>query len=436
MMPDMPQQRQTEAKAQANLGEVLIVEDTPASLRLLASLLDQAGYKVRVAHDGELALWSAQAYPPELILLDVRMPGIDGLEVCRRLKQSAQLRDIPVIFLSAQSDTEDKLRGFEAGAIDFIGKPYQASEVLARTEAHLALARSQRALALANAELTSTMAQLQATREDLQRAERLAALGTMVAGVAHELNTPIGNCLLCASTQDQRVRDFAEAVAANRLRRSDLNAFIDYTVQASALLLRNLAAASRLIDSFKQVATGQAGSVRCRFDLAHLLAEVLGCLRPHLHAAGVTLEIAAAPGIVMESYPGALDQVIIQLVRNALIHGFHGDASGAVRIEVAVEGGQLTLACCDNGAGIAEGDLARVFEPFFTTRMGQGGTGLGLHIVHNLVTNVLGGTIKVTSGGGETRFVLRCPCLAPALEVPHLPVTGTPDLATSGGVSS
>jgi DNA-binding response OmpR family regulator len=107
----------------------------------------RAGYAVRQAPDGELALWSAQARPPELILLDVRMPGIDGFEVCRRLKESPQLHDIPVVFLSAQSDLDDKVRGFQAGAIDFIGKPYQAEEVLARTRAHIALARSQRALA-------------------------------------------------------------------------------------------------------------------------------------------------------------------------------------------------------------------------------------------------------------------------------------------------
>ncbi len=346
-----------------HLGEVLIVEDTPSSLKLLSDLLARAGYAVRQAPDGELALWSAQSRPPELILLDVRMPGIDGFEVCRRLKQSPSLAEIPVIFLSAQSDTDDKVRGFQAGAIDFIGKPYQPEEVLARTAAHIALARSQRALAAANAALTTTLTQLNAAREDLRRAERLAALGAMVAGIAHELNTPIGNCVLAASTLDQRARAFSDAVEAG-LRRSDLNYFVNDTLQASALLLRNLAASAQLIDSFKQVATDQAGSVRRQFELADLLEHVVAGQAARLRAAGVTLELAAAPGIVMESFPSALTQVIEQLLFNALIHAFPDGARGAIRIDAGSDAGQLRLVVSDDGAGIASADINRVFEPF------------------------------------------------------------------------
>jgi diguanylate cyclase (GGDEF)-like protein/PAS domain S-box-containing protein len=128
-------------------GEVLIVEDTPASLKLLSDLLTEAGYYVRQAPNGELALWTAQSRPPELILLDVRMPGIDGFEVCRRLKAIPELSQVPVIFLSAQHDTDDKVRGFELGAVDFIAKPFQAEEILARTDAHVRLGRAQKALA-------------------------------------------------------------------------------------------------------------------------------------------------------------------------------------------------------------------------------------------------------------------------------------------------
>ena len=396
-------------------GEVLIVEDTPSSLKLLADLLASAGYAVRQAHDGELALWSAQARPPELILLDVRMPGIDGFEVCRRLKQSEQLRDIPVIFLSALSDTDDKLRGFEAGAIDFIGKPYQPEEVLARTAAHIALARSQRALAAANLELTSTLAELNAAREELQRAERLAALGSMVAGIAHELNTPIGNCVLAASALEQRAHAFGQSVESG-LRRSDLNSFVRDAQQASELLLRNLAASAQLIDRFKQVATGQAGSARRRFDLAGLLAELAAGLAPRLRQASVVLQVEAAPGIDMDSYSCVLVQVIEQLVFNAQLHGFAGGAGGTIRIAAEGDGERFRLTVSDNGAGIRSADLNRVFEPFFTTRMGQGSNGLGLHIVHNLVANVLGGTIEAESGAGETRFILHGPRCAPVLD--------------------
>jgi DNA-binding response OmpR family regulator len=403
--------------AGASMGEVLVVEDTPASLKLLSDMLGRAGYTVRQAPDGELALWSAQARPPELILLDVRMPGIDGYEVCRRLKASVQLHDIPVVFLSAQSDLDDKVRGFQAGAIDFIGKPFQAEEVLARTRAHIALARSQRALAASNAELSCALAQLNATREELRRSERLAALGAMVAGVAHELNTPIGNCLLAATTLDDRARRFA-LEAQTGVRRSALNQFVADTVEASSLLQRNLAASAELIASFKQVATGQAGLARRRFDLAQLVHDSCLHLAPQVRAASasVEIEVEVVEGIAMDSFPGALDQVIGQLVLNALLHGFRDGRAGVVKVRAAVAEGRLHLSVCDNGAGIAQADLGRVFDPFFTTRLGQGSSGLGLHIVHNLAGNVLGGTISAASGDGETCFTLVCPCSAPALK--------------------
>jgi diguanylate cyclase (GGDEF)-like protein/PAS domain S-box-containing protein len=140
-------------------GEVLIVEDTPASLKLLSDLLTEAGYYVRQAPNGELALWTAQSRPPELILLDVRMPGIDGFEVCRRLKADPALSQVPVIFLSAQHDTDDKVRGFALGAVDFIAKPFQTEEILARTDAHVRLGRAQKALAAERASLEERVAE-------------------------------------------------------------------------------------------------------------------------------------------------------------------------------------------------------------------------------------------------------------------------------------
>ena len=157
---------------QGSKGEVLIVEDTPASLKLLSDLLTEAGYYVRQAPNGELALWTVQSRPPELILLDVRMPGIDGFEVCRRLKASPATAHVPVIFLSAQHDTDDKVRGFALGGADFIAKPFQAEEILARTDAQVRLGRAQLALAAERAHLeqrvcerTAELAELAASLE-------------------------------------------------------------------------------------------------------------------------------------------------------------------------------------------------------------------------------------------------------------------------------
>jgi diguanylate cyclase (GGDEF)-like protein/PAS domain S-box-containing protein len=164
-----------EYSEQAGKGEVLIVEDTPASLKLLSDLLTEAGYYVRQAPNGELALWTVQSRPPELILLDIRMPGIDGFEVCQRLKATPELCQIPVIFLSAQHDTDDRVRGFALGAVDFIAKPFQAEEILARTDAHVRLARAQKALAAERAMLEQRVS------------ERTAQLSALAASLEQEV---------------------------------------------------------------------------------------------------------------------------------------------------------------------------------------------------------------------------------------------------------
>lgn len=400
----------------ATEGEILVVEDTPASLKLLSELLGNAGYMVRQAPDGELALWSAHARPPELILLDIRMPGIDGYEVCRRLKADPQLHDTPVIFLSAQYDTDDKVRGFQAGAVDFIAKPYQSEEVLARTRAHIRLARTKAALETSNMELSRALAELKSARQEIMRSERLAALGALVAGIAHELNTPIGNSVLAASALDDRAREFFAGIGQG-LRRSDLERFGADTARATGLMLRSLHRAADLIECFKQVAVDQTSSQRREFDLATLVDGMAKTLGPSLREAGVTLDIDAAPGVTMDSYPGALCQIITQLTRNTLVHAFAPGAGGAIHVKVWADGAAACLEFSDNGVGIPPDHMVRVFEPFYTTRMGEGTGGLGLHVVHNLIANVLGGTIEVHSGGGRPGvwFDMRLPMSAPAL---------------------
>jgi DNA-binding response OmpR family regulator/two-component sensor histidine kinase len=400
----------------ATEGEILVVEDTPASLKLLSELLGNAGYLVRQAPDGELALWSAHARPPELILLDIRMPGIDGYEVCRRLKADPQLRDTPVIFLSAQYDTDDKVRGFQAGAVDFIAKPYQSEEVLARTRAHIRLARTKAALESSNAELSRTLDELKSARLEIMRSERLAALGALVAGIAHELNTPIGNTVLAASALDDRARDFFGNIGQG-LRRSELERFGADTCKATGLMLRSLHRAANLIECFKQVAVDQTSSQRRAFELATVVDGMAKTLGPSLREAGVRLEIDAAHGVTMDSYPGALCQIITELTRNTLVHAYAPGAGGVITLKTSVEGAAARLEFADRGAGIPPDHLARIFEPFYTTRMGEGTGGLGLHIVHNLIVNVLGGTIETYSGGARPGvcFDIRLPLSAPAL---------------------
>ncbi len=264
-------------------------------------------------------------------------------------------------------------------------------------------------------EFEATLATLRQTQDELVRNEKMAALGALVAGLAHELNTPIGNAVMVASTLAGRQREF-EAAMAGGLRRSALQAYLDGTREAAEVLERNLQRAAELIGSFKQIAVDQSSYQRRRFELAEVVQEIAVALRPTLRRSGVTLVDETPPGLRMDSYPGPLGQVLINLVNNAVVHAFEGRPAGTVRIGAeALAGDRLRVWVADDGRGIAAEHLRQVFDPFFTTRLGQGGSGLGLHIAYTLVTGLLGGRIAVQSAPGQgTRVHFELPCTAPA----------------------
>lgn len=173
-------------------GNILVVDDTPENLRLLAGILSEKGYQVRPVPNGKLALSAAQKIPPDLVLLDIMMPEMDGYQVCQQLKASEITKDIPVIFISAINDVLDKVKAFAVGGVDFITKPFQVEEVLARIETHLKICSLQQSLQEKNQDLATAFQQLQTTQEHLIQSEKMAALGQLIAGIAHEINTPLG----------------------------------------------------------------------------------------------------------------------------------------------------------------------------------------------------------------------------------------------------
>jgi signal transduction histidine kinase len=255
--------------------------------------------------------------------------------------------------------------------------------------------------------------QLEETQAQLAAREKLASLGSLVAGVAHELNTPIGNSLLMASTLQEKTGMLAARFAQAKLKKSELESWIAAASEASALIQRSLHSAAELVNSFKQVSVDQASTQRRRFDLAQACHEIAATIMNQVRRGGHVLEIRVEPGIVMDSYPGPLGQVLINFINNALLHAF--DAPGGTMVLAAALSGsdRVHIEFRDDGRGIPAEHLTRIFDPFFTTRMGQGGTGLGLNIAYNIVTTLLGGTIRVDSAaGGGTVFVVDLPLRA------------------------
>jgi PAS domain S-box-containing protein len=266
-------------------------------------------------------------------------------------------------------------------------------------------------------ELERANTALRENQRMLVNSEKMAALGALVAGVAHELNTPIGNAMLAATTLRDQCKAFA-AQLQHGIKRSDLQRFMDAMAGGSDLVERNLERTTHLIASFKQVAIDQSSARPRAFALAALVEETLLILSPTLKKTDVTLEPDIPAGIDMFSHPGALEQVLMNLINNAVLHGLEGRSGGRIGIRAKQQAdGRVRLVVEDNGVGIAAEHIQRVFDPFFSTRFGRGGSGLGLSITHSLVEHTLGGKITVRSEPGRgTHFEITLPLHAPVVQ--------------------
>jgi signal transduction histidine kinase len=264
------------------------------------------------------------------------------------------------------------------------------------------------------------MADLQRTQESLLQAERLASLGSLVAGVAHEINTPVGIALTSASILMEATEKVHKSVADGAIKKSDILKYLETAEESTRLIMNNAYRAAHLIHSFKQIAVDQVSEARRRFELREYIGEVVSSLQPKLKKTHIQVDIDCPPDIVLDSYPGALAQVITNLTLNCVEHAFDADSEGHIGINVKSEGDWIEMQVVDNGKGIAPDMLDKVFDPFVTTRRGQGGTGLGLNIVFNLIAKQFAGTISVTSVLGEgASFVLRIPRVTPSEGDPH-----------------
>ncbi|MDB5919622.1 MAG: sensory box protein [Massilia sp.] len=362
-----------------------------------------APYKALAEPHGLRACWSMPIAPDKRTVLgsfamyyrDVRSPTEDDM---RLIEIAAHLAGIAI---------ERTRRGRELSQ----HREHLESMVTARTSD---LTRAVGRADLINRELSHALDTLSLAKDELVRRDKLAALGALVAGVAHELNTPIGNSLVVATALAERTRAIVANLAGG-LRRSVLERYLADAGEAGELLVRNLKRAATLVAGFKQIAVDHASLERREFSLTQLLSELAAPLKVAARGAQVTLALELEPGLMMDSYPGPLSQVVTELFENSLAHAFSDERGGAVRIAAAMAGGDLVaISVEDDGAGMTPKVQARVYDPFFTTRMGTGRSGLGLHVAHNIVSNILGGRIELRSAPGHGAcFTLVLPLAAP-----------------------
>lgn len=422
---------------------ILAVDDKPDNLRLLSNILTGAAYKVRKVTSGRLALDAARIEPPDLILLDVMMPELDGYQVCEALKQQPETCDIPVIFLSALDSQSDKVRAFTVGGIDYITKPFQQQEVLARVKTHLQLRRLSQSLQQQNsqlqaeveqrqqteAELTSTLQDLRATQAQIVAKEKLASLGALMAGIAHELRNPLNFVNNYAESSVELITELIGDVA-NLANLAPAEGALDLApLQAELVELRDNALAihqhgqraERIINSMMRHVHSSSDE-RQATDLNQLVEEAFKLAyhsrRSKLPDFNLTLQANFDPGVGQIKATTDLIRALINVIDNACYALYKKqqqdqDFRPTLSITTQKLPTQVKIQIRDNGIGIAPEAQSRIFDPFFTTKAKEG-TGLGLSITHDIVVGQHQGSLSLTSElDVYTEFTLLLPLELP-----------------------
>ncbi|MDF5711121.1 MAG: response regulator [Nostoc sp. S4] len=422
---------------------ILLVDDNPNNLKVLSEAIQGCGWKALMATDGESAIEQTEYAKPDIILLDVMMPGLDGFETCRRLKANAITQNIPVIFMTALSDATDKVKGLEIGAVDYITKPFQQEEVIARLKLHLKISHLTRTLEQKvqerTTELTQSLQQLQQTQLQLIQSEKMSTLGELVAGIGHEINNPIGfingNCFHI----EEYIKDLLHLVNLQQqkllhpdLEIEELLAEIDleYLVEDLPKLLQSMRQGiSRLKDislSLRTFARSDISS-KIEFQIHEGIDSTLMLLKHRLKDQGnrpqieVIIKYGDLP--LISCYPGQMNQVFMNIIANAidafddLYQNYSEQEIAAalpntITITTSVEHLQQTVTICieDNALGMPPEVQAKIFEPSFTTKPVGKGTGLGLAISYQIIVDKHNGQINCFSSYGKgTKFIITIP---------------------------
>lgn len=430
-------------------GNILVVDDTLDNINLLATMLTEIGYKVRKALSGQMALMGVQAAPPDLILLDISMPEMNGYEVCEKLKASEQTRDIPVIFLSALDNVLDKVKAFSIGGVDYITKPFQLEEVVVRVENHLTIRRLQKQLSEQNSllkksealereksqQLEITLRKLQQTQAQLIQSEKMSSLGQLVAGIAHEINNPInfiyGNLspieqysisLLLLIEQYQQelptpsaaIQELEESHELEFLK-EDLPALL-LSVKSGVQRIRDLVLSLR---SFSRLGEAEVKKVNIHDGLDSTLVILQHRLNAQSNRPAIMLEKEYSKLPEVECYAGQINQVFLHILNNAIdalekVNWETSQSSPKIRIcTQLIDSSHIAIAISDNGIGINESLQKKIFDPFFTTKKIGSGIGMGLSISYQIVVESHGGELfceSMSEQGTTFNIILPLQC--------------------------